>query len=90
MSGEIHLNMLARDGDALLAALERGELAAAQSKGHFLYILASNERFQLFSHTAGAASGGRKSFPIDEKHRAIVKNLANMADALYAVGFDAD
>jgi hypothetical protein len=52
--------------------------------------LASNEHFRLFSHTPGAASGGKKSFPIDEKHRAVVKKLANMADALYAIGFDAD
>jgi hypothetical protein len=90
MKENIDLKPLARDGDALLAALGRGEMAAARSKEHFLYILASNERFQLFSHTAGAASGGKKSFPIDEKHRAVVKKLAHMADALYAIDFDAD
>ena len=90
MKENIDLKPLARDGDALLAALDCGEMAAARSGEHFLYILASNERFQLFSHTAGAASGGKKSFPIDEKHRAVVKKLAHTADALYAIGFDAD
>jgi hypothetical protein len=90
MRDKINLKMLAPGGDALLAALGRGEMVAAYSKGHFLYILTSNEQFRLFSHTAGAASGGRKSFPIDEKHRAIVKKLADTADALYAIGFDAD
>jgi hypothetical protein len=90
MKEKIALKPLAREGDALLAALDRGELAALRSKEHFLYILASNKRFRLFSHTAGAASGGKKSFPIDEKHRAVVKKLANTADALYAIGFDAD
>jgi hypothetical protein len=90
MRDKINLKMLAPGGDALPAALERGEMVAAYSKGHFLYILTSNEQFRLFSHTVGAASAGRKSFPIDEKHRAIVKKLADMADALYAIGFDAD
>ena len=90
MKEHIDLKPLARDGDALLAALDRREMAAARSGEHFLYILASNESFRLFSHTAGAASGGKKSFPIDEKHRAVVKKLAHTADALYAIGFDAD
>jgi hypothetical protein len=81
--------MLARDGDALFDALDRGEIVAARSKTHFLYILAANECFQLFSHTTGATSGGKKSFPIDEKHRAVVKNLATVADDLYAIGFTA-
>ncbi|MDR2355015.1 MAG: hypothetical protein LBE16_02350 [Clostridiales Family XIII bacterium] len=90
MRENIDLKPLARDGDALLAALDRGEMAVLRSEEHFLYILASNECFRFFSHTAGAASGGKKSFPIDEKHRAVVKKLANTADALYAIGFDAD
>ncbi|MDR1573156.1 MAG: hypothetical protein LBS24_02470 [Clostridiales Family XIII bacterium] len=89
MNDKINLNVLARDGDALFAALDCGDIVAARSKGHFLYILISNGCFQLFSHTTGAANGGKKSFPIDEKHRAVVKNLATVADALYAIGFDA-
>jgi hypothetical protein len=90
MSDKINLKVLARDGDEFMDALGRGDMIAARSKGHFLYILISDDKFQLFSHTAGAANGGRKSFPIDEKHRAIVKNLANMAESLYSVGFTAD
>jgi hypothetical protein len=90
MSDKINLKILARDGNEFMDALGRGEMLAAYSKGQFLYILALDDRFQLFSHMTGAASGGRKSFPIDEKHRAVVKNLANMAESLYAVGFAAD
>jgi hypothetical protein len=90
MSDKINLKILARDGDELMDALGRGDMIAARSKGQFLYILISDDKFQLFSHMTGAASGGRKSFPIDEKHRAVVKNLANMADSLYSVGFAAD
>jgi hypothetical protein len=90
MSDKINLKILARDGNEFMDALGRGEMLAACSKGQFLYILASDDRFQLFSHTVGAADGGRKSFPIDEKHRAVVKNLANLADSLYSVGFTAD
>jgi hypothetical protein len=89
MDGKINLKMLAPSGDDFFEALGRGEMVAARSKEHFLYILTSDGYFQLFSHTAGAASGGKKRFPIDEKHRAIVKKLADTADALYAIGFDA-
>jgi hypothetical protein len=90
MSDKINLKILARDGDELMDALGRGDIIAARSKEHFLYILVSDNKYQLFSHTEGAGSGGRKSFPIDEKHRAVVKNLANMADSLYSIGFTAD
>jgi hypothetical protein len=90
MSDKVNLKILARNGDELMDALGRGEMVAAYSKGQFLYILAADDRFQLFSHTVGAASGGRKSFPIDEKHRAIVKTLASMAESLYSVGFAAN
>jgi hypothetical protein len=90
MSEKINLKILTRSGDELMDALGRGEMVAVYSKGQFLYILAFDDRFQLFSHMAGASGGGRKSFPIDEKHRAIVKNLANMSDSLYSVSFGAD
>jgi hypothetical protein len=90
MSDKINLKILARDGGGLMDALDRGDMIAARSKEHFLYILVSDGRFQLFSHMTGAAGGGKKSFPIDEKHRAVVKNLANMAESLYSVGFAAD
>jgi hypothetical protein len=39
--------------------------------------------FTIFRHTPGSPDGSQKRFPKDEKHTAVIRNLANLADALY-------
>ena len=88
MDDIIDLEVVGKDGEKLLEALKQGKLAVARSRDDFLYILDREGEFQLFSHHLGAPEGGSKRFPKDEKHTAVVKNLAGVADAVFAATFD--
>ena len=88
MDDNISLDVLPKEADELMKALDNKNMAVARSKSDFLYILESDGEFLLFSHTAGTPGGGRKKFPKDEKYTAMIRNLANLADALFQVEFD--
>ena len=84
----INLDMLPKDGERVMKELAAGNMVIARSKNDFLYIIAYDEQFHLFSHTPGAPGGGQQKFPIDEKYVATVRNLADISDAVYLAEFD--
>ncbi len=88
MEKVIDLVIIPADGDRLLAELARGRMVAVRSKCDFLYVLESRGGFHLFSHTVGLPQGGQKQVPKDEEYTAVIRNLGNLADAAYSVGFD--
>lgn len=88
MDDIIDLEVLPKDGDKVLEALSQKKLAVARSKDDFLYILDRNGTYHMFTHAVGSPGGGSKQFPRDEKHTAMVKSLASVADAMFAVTFD--
>ena len=46
--------------------------------------------YRCFIHPLGAEEGRQKAFPMDEEHRAVIKNLANLADQLFEIQFGPD
>ena len=84
----ISLDVLPKDGERLLSELAEGKMVVARSKNDFLYIIDMNGEFHIFSHTAGATGGGQKQFPKDEQYTAIVKKMADLADAVYVAEYD--
>lgn len=88
MDDIIDLEVVGKDGDRILDELEQGKLIAARSKDDFLYILDREDQYLMFTHAVGSPEGGSKRFPKDEKHQAIVKQLAKAADAVFAATFD--
>jgi hypothetical protein len=84
----INLDLLPKEGNQIIKELLEGNLVVARSKNDFLYIFDFNDEYHLFSHSPGSPQGGQKHFPKDEKHTAIVRNLANIADSLYKAIFD--
>lgn len=88
MDDTIHLEPLSKESGALEQALGEGKLAVARSNNDFLYILDRGGQFHMFTHTPGNPGGGQKQFPKDEKYTAMVRKLAGLADALFAVEFD--
>lgn len=88
MDDTIHLEPLPKDSGRLEQALGEGKLAVARSNNDFLYILDRGGQFHMFTHTPGNPGGGQKQFPKDEKYTAMVRKLADLADALFAVEFD--
>jgi hypothetical protein len=85
----INLDVLTEDEDKLIEVLDGGAMAAFRSGNDFLYVIKDNraKEYRLFSHTPGNPGGGTKTFPVDEKHLAMVKKLLNVADHAYLVEF---
>lgn len=88
MDDIVNLSVISADSDALMNALNNGQMVVARSKEDFLYILDFDGRFHLFSHQPGSPEGGQKQFPRDEKHIAVIRNLATVADALFSVEYE--
>ena len=86
----INLNVLPKEGERLLEELGKGNMVITRSKNDFLYILAFDEKFHMFSHTPGAPGGGQKQFPKDEKYTAVIRKLADLSDSVYVAEFDKD
>ncbi len=84
------MGILPRKGDNIIEQLNCGNMVVARSKNEFLYIVDINDKFHLFYHTPGAASGGKKQFEKNEKHIAVIRNIANLSDSLFEVAFDID
>ncbi|MBN2039785.1 MAG: hypothetical protein JW864_07075 [Spirochaetes bacterium] len=87
-NNNINLDILPKDGNKIIDELKKGNMVIARSGNDFLYMLDKDSEFHLFTHSPGSQQGGKKQFPKDEKHTAIMRNFANLADTLYLVIFD--
>ena len=83
----VNLELLHKDGKAVMKALEKGKMVVARSKTDFLYVFDFDGEYHMFNHTPGAPGGGQKRFPKDEKHRAIVRKLADLSESMYVAEF---
>lgn len=84
----VNLSPLPKDGERVLQELSSGHMVVARSGNDFIYIVDDSCEFQLFSHSPASQTAGRKRLPKDEKHSAIVRNVAGLADSLFLVEFD--
>jgi hypothetical protein len=85
----ISIGPLAKDGEKLIAALEKGHMVAILSKAEIMYTLLDGD-YLCYIHPIGAEEGRAKRLPRTEECRAVVKNLANLADQLFEVEFTPD
>jgi len=88
MEDKIKLEVLPKDGDRILEELSKGNIVVARSKNDFMYVLDEGGEYRLFSHTPGTQTGGRNSFPKNEKHTAIIRSFAEVSDALFMIEYD--
>lgn len=87
---DVQLGPLEKDGEKMMARLESGQMIGILSKTEVMYVFLLNGAYQCFIHPLGAPEGRRKAFPRDEEHRAVVKNLANLADQLFEITYQPD
>ncbi len=83
---KISLGPLAKDGDKLLASLNKGNMVAILSGAEILYTVLQRD-YLCYIHPIGAEEGRAKRLPNNAECRAVVKNLANLADQLFEVEF---
>jgi hypothetical protein len=86
----VTLEPLPKDGARALQELKDGNLIVARSKDDFLYILEWGGMFHMFSHTPGSPGGGQRQFNKNEKYRAVVRKVVEMADTVFRAEFDHD
>ena len=83
---DVRLGHLEKNGDKMMARLEAGSMIAILSKNEVMYTFLDGD-YQCFIHPLDAEEGRRKTFPRDEKHRAVIKNLADLADQIFEIEY---
>ena len=84
---QIAIGPLGKDGKKLLESLKKGNMVAILSGGEIMYTLLRGD-YLCYIHPIGAEEGRAKRLPDNAQCRAVVKNLANLADQLFEVEFD--
>ena len=84
---QIEIAPLQKDGEKLMEALGNGHMVAILSKGEILYAFADKE-YLCYIHPIGSEEGRCKRFERTEQNRAVIKNLANLADQLFDVTYE--
>lgn len=83
---KISIGPLEKDGEKLIAALEKGHMVAVLSQAEIMYTLLRGD-FLCYIHPIGAEEGRAKRLPKTDECRAVIKNLANLADQLFEIEF---
>ena len=86
---DVMIGPLAKDGKKLLASLKKGNMVAILSHAEIMYTLFDRD-YLCYIHPIGAEEGRAKRLPDTEECRAVVKNLANLADQLFEIRFRKD
>ena len=84
---DVSLGPLAKDGEKMMASLEAGHMVGILSKSEVMYTFIHRGMYRCFIHPLGAEEGRQKAFPMDTEHRAVIKNLANLADQLFEIRY---
>lgn len=84
---KISIGPLEKDGEKLIAALEKGHMVAILSQAEIMYTLLRGD-YLCYIHPIGSEEGRAKRLPRTQECRAVVKNLADLADQLFDVEFD--
>jgi len=84
----INIEPIQKDGEKVLSELKNKRMVVARSSDDFLYVIDFQNQFHMFSHTVGAAGGGQRQFPKNEKYRATVKKVAELADSVFSIEYD--
>lgn len=82
---DVELRPMEKDGDKLLKALDDGKIAAIQSGLEIMYVFIIRHDYRCFIHKMDAEEGRQKAFPVNERNRAMFKNLASLADGLFEI-----
>lgn len=82
---DIQLKPMEKDGKKMLEALNSAKMVAVLSKLEIMYVFIFRKEYQCFIHKMDAEEGRRRSFPINERNTAMIKNLPSAADQLFEI-----
>lgn len=81
---KVRLEPAKKDGEELLRIIEGGDMAAILSKNEVMYVY-FNRDYRCYIHPLGAEEGRCHAFAKNTQNRAIIKNLAELADQIFRV-----
>lgn len=87
---DVRLRLMEKDGDRLIRALSNAKMVGVLSGMEVMYVFVFRDQYQCFIHKLDAEEGRRKSFPVDERNTAMMKNLTSAADQLFEITPRAD
>ncbi len=82
---DVRLRLMEKDGDRLIRALGNSKMVGILSGMEIMYVFVFRDAYQCFIHKMDAEEGRRKSFPLNERNTAMMKNLVSAADQLFEI-----
>ena len=82
--------MTEKDGEKMMKSVEAGNMAAIVSGMEVMYTFIYRRQFQCFIHPFDSEEGRRKSFDVNSRNRAMLKNLDSAADHIFEIKFKKD
>ena len=87
---DVMIGALEKDGEKMMQVIENGGMVAIVSGMEVMYTFVYNNQYQCFIHKFDAPDGRRKGWEINERNRAMLKNLDSAADQLFEITFQPD
>ncbi len=84
-ANDVALRPMEMDGDKLIRALNNAKMVGVLSGNEIMYVFVFRGEYQCFIHKFDAEDGRRKSFPVNERNTAMMKNLTSAADKLFEI-----
>ena len=84
---KVEIGPLGKDGEKMMKSIEAGNMVAVLSGTEIMYTFIYNNMYQCFIHPIGEPEGRHKPWEINERNRAMLKNLDSTADQLFEIKF---
>jgi nickel-dependent lactate racemase len=84
---DVRIGALEKDGEQMMKVMEDGGMVAVLSGMEVMYTFIHNQQYQCFIHKFDAEEGRHKSWEMNERNRAMLKNLPSAADQLFEIKF---
>ena len=84
---DVQIGALEKDGEQMLKVMEEGGMVAILSGMEVMYTFIYRNQYQCFIHKFDAEEGRHKGWEMNERNRAMLKNLPSAADQLFEVRF---
>ena len=84
---EVMIGALEKDGEGMMKMIEEGGMAAIVSGLEVMYVFIARGQYQCFIHKFDAPDGRFKGWDMNERNRAMLKNLDSAADQILEVKF---
>ena len=84
---KVEIGPLSKDGEKMMKSIEDGNMIAVLSGNEIMYTFIYRKMYQCFIHPIGSDSGRHKAWNMNERNRAMLKNLDSTADQLFEIKF---